>query len=51
MTNLRKVYIQDPNAENLIKNIEPVMMANLSMRNPTIEPIKNVDQFFLPPEL
>ena len=53
MPYLRKVYIQDPNADNLMKNIEPVMMINLSMRNPnpTIEPIKNVDQFFLPPEL
>lgn len=51
MINLHKIYIQDPKADSLIKNIEPVMMNNLSLNNPTIEPITNVDQFFLPPEL
>lgn len=51
MMHLRKIYIQDPKAKNLLRNIEPVMVANSSLRNPTIEPLTNVDQFFLPPEL
>jgi len=56
MPNLSQIYIQDPYADRIIKNIIPVMsdyqkdVMKLSI-NDGIEPITNVDQFFLPPEL
>jgi hypothetical protein len=56
MPNLSQIYIQDPNADNIIKNIIPVMSDHQKETNKLrigngIETITNVDQFFLPPEL
>lgn len=56
MPNLSQIYIQDPFADRIIKNIIPVMSDYqkdvMKLRiNDGIEPITNVDQFFLPPEL
>lgn len=56
MNNLSQIYIQDPHADRIIKNIIPVMsdyqkdVYQLRL-NDGIEPITNVDQFYLPPEL
>lgn len=49
MKNLRTIYIQDPNAENLIQNIRPVLSDYHSQTK--IIPLTNVDQFYLPAEL
>lgn len=53
MPNLRKIYIQDPNANNLQQNIIPVLSQHqISMNlDKQITTISNCDQFFLPPEL
>ena len=49
MKNLKTIYIQDPNAENLIQNIRPVLSDRHSQTK--IIPLTNVDQFYLPAEL
>ena len=53
MPNLKKIYIQDPNAEHLTKNILPVLSQEQNVLNlgSKITTITNCDQFFLPPEL
>ena len=53
MPNLKKIYIQDPNAEHLMKNILPVLSQEQNVLNlgGKITTITNCDQFFLPPEL
>ena len=56
MPNLSKIYIQDPNAINLLMNIEPVLSythvnVNDLLKGDRISPITNTSQFFLPPEL
>ncbi len=52
MPNLTQIYIQDPNANNILRNIDPVLsLHNRANVGENIEPITNVDQFFLPPEL
>lgn len=51
MPKLRKIYYQDPNANNLIENIKPVILNNNAINEQSLIPITNVDQFYLPPEL
>lgn len=54
MPNLKKIYIQDPNADQIIQNLEPVLSMknyNLNELKMNIIPKTNTDQFFLPPEL
>jgi hypothetical protein len=49
MPNLKNIYIQDPEAdrtEQYIKPVIPEMLADVK-----IHPLKDTDQFFLPPEL
>jgi len=53
MPNLKKIYIQDPNAEQLKQNIQPVLSPEqdaVALGNHIIT-ITNCNQFFLPPEL
>lgn len=53
MPDLHRIYIQDPNADNLLYNLLPVLSENnrkVISQNEII-PIKNVNQFFLPQEL
>lgn len=53
MRNLRKIYIQDPNASNIIDSIHSVCSKpNMDsfINNKVIE-ISNTSQFYLPPEL
>lgn len=54
MENLKKIYIQDPNANNLTDNITPVLSHNqlyINKLSSKIELITNTTQFYLPPEL
>lgn len=53
MPNLQRIYIQDPNAENLKQNIVPVLSPEQALSNldKRVITITNCDQFFLPPEL
>ena len=54
MPNLKKIYIQDPNASQIIQNLEPVVSVknyNLNELKKNIIPKTNTDQFYLPPEL
>ncbi|MBR4962482.1 MAG: hypothetical protein IKY54_01100 [Muribaculaceae bacterium] len=54
MPNLEKIYIQDPNANQIIQNLEPIYSRNhpfLSKLKNNIIPKTNTDQFYLPPEL
>ena len=53
MPNLKKIYIQDPNAEQLKQNIQPVLSSeqNVAGLGNHITTITNCSQFFLPPEL
>lgn len=56
MSNLSQIYIQDPNADNTMKNILPVLsdtQKNVMKLRPGdgIEAITNKAQFYLPPEL
>jgi len=44
-----KIYVQDTNSENLIDIIKNSFTPSVDEKN--IIPVKNVDQFFLPPEL
>lgn len=50
---LRKIYIQDPKANEIIQNIDAVLgIQHKPPYEPTqIIPITNCDQFYLPPEL
>ena len=54
LINLKKIYIQDPNASQIIQNLEPVLSVknyNLNELKKNIIPKTNTDQFYLPPEL
>ena len=53
MPKLKKIYIQDPNAEQLKQNIQPVLSSeqNVAGLGNHITTITNCSQFFLPPEL
>jgi len=53
MPNLHRIYIQDPNADNLSSNLLPVLSEdNRKVIDHTeIIPVKNVNQFYLPQEL
>jgi hypothetical protein len=44
-----KIYVQDTNAENLIDVVKNSFEPSVDNKN--IIPVKNTDQFFLPPEL
>lgn len=48
MKNLHTIYIQDPNAMQVLDNIAPVLPNNSNYK---IEPKINVQQFYLPAEL
>lgn len=53
MYKLKKIYIQDPNAESLVTNLEAIYSTKQDvnkLRNNVI-PITNINQFYLPPEL
>ncbi len=52
MPNLKKVYIQDPNADSIIEFIGSVLTdEQRQILQRDIKPIKNVSNFYLPPEL
>lgn len=53
MPNLRKIYIQDPNAGQLVYNLDAVLSSKNKIHNvhKNINTITNTSQFFLPPEL
>ena len=52
MSNLKKIYIQDPNADSIIEFVGSVLTEEQRKTLlPGIKPIKNVSNFFLPPEL
>ena len=53
MRDLRIIYIQDPNASNIVSNIDSTIShKNIFLnRNKKIEAITNTSQFYLPPEL
>lgn len=49
MPNLKNIYIQDPEADRTEQYIKPVIPEKLA--DVKIHPLKDTDQFFLPPEL
>ncbi len=49
MPDLKKIYIQDPNAL-MIKQFVPSVLSDFN-KNAEVIPITNVNQFYLPPEL
>lgn len=54
MPNLKKVYIQDPNAKQIVGNLDALYSPShirVMMLNQNIYPITNTAQFYLPPEL
>lgn len=54
MPNLNKIYIQDPNANQIIQNLEPIYSLkniNRDTLRKNVIPITYTDQFYLPPEL
>jgi hypothetical protein len=52
MPNLKKIYIQDPHADSIIEFVGSVLTEEQRHTLlPSIKPIKNVSNFFLPPEL
>ena len=53
LNNLKKVYIQDPRADEVAQSIDAVLASSQKPPiNPlSIIPITNCDQFYLPPEL
>ncbi len=53
MRSLKKIYIQDPNAENIKQNLLPVLLFHEEHQYlyEHISLITNTSQFFLPPEL
>ena len=52
MPNLKKIYIQDPNADSIKEFIGSVFTEEQrDTLLPDVKPIKNVSNFFLPPEL
>lgn len=46
MKNLRKVYIQDPNANNIIRRFKEIYANKVD-----VEPITDIEQFYIPYEL
>lgn len=51
MPNLRKIYIQDPMAERVSQNMNPVLSVYQADGNIPVILLKDVDQFYLPSEL
>ena len=54
MTNLKKIYIQDPNAEQIISSLDSlysIQHTAITHVNDKVKPIKSTSQFYLPPEL
>lgn len=51
MPNLKTIYVQDPNAENIMKNVDPVLSDLQRANGINVNPIINTDQFFLPSEI
>ena len=54
MTQLKKIYIQDPNAEQIISSLDSLYSAQhkgITKVNQNVKPITNTAQFYLPPEL
>jgi hypothetical protein len=54
MPNLKKVYIQDPNAKQIVGNLDALYSPShirVMMLKQNIYPITNTAQFHLPPEL
>ena len=52
MGSLKKIYIQDPFAERIHQNINPVLsVTHTSINKVQIYELKDVDQFYLPAEL
>ena len=52
--NLKKIYIQDPNADKVIQSIDAVLAPHQKSPlggNIPIVPITDCSQFYLPPEL
>ena len=54
MPNLKKIYIQDPNAEQIISSLDSlysIQHTSITKVNKNVKPITNTAQFYLPPEL
>ena len=54
MNNLKKIYIQDPNAVQIKENLNPIYSishTNVSHVDKNVSILTNTSQFFLPPEL
>lgn len=54
MTNLKKIYIQDPNAEQIISSLDSlysIQHTAITHVNDKVKTIKSTSQFYLPPEL
>jgi hypothetical protein len=54
MPNLKKIYIQDPNAEQIESSLDSLYSnqhTGVTKVNKNVIPITNTSQFYLPPEL
>ena len=54
MDNLKRIYIQDPNAEQIVSSLDSIYTERhiqVMHVNENVIPIKNLTQFYLPPEL
>lgn len=54
MPNLKKIYIQDPNAEQIESSLDSlysIQHTGITKVNENVMPITNTSQFYLPPEL
>ena len=54
MPNLKKIYIQDPNAEQIkssLYSLYSIQHTGITHVNQNVITITNTTQFFLPPEL